>query len=175
MEKSGDDAKSVKGLQNRSEFIAYRIIYYVFLTGNKKYEGGSTDLLKIMLSLTPEQRNEPCVVHALKVRVAVTENDYHSFFRLHNSCPKMGAYLMDFMVPTIRMAALSRIVKAYRPNISVRYVLTELGFDVENKQDFDDGVNWLTSCGANLGDDGYIVTQKSSIQASAPKEKNSLI
>lgn len=35
------------GLKNRNEFIAYRIIYYVFLSCNKKYEGGSSDIFKV--------------------------------------------------------------------------------------------------------------------------------
>lgn len=34
-------------LKNRNEFIAYRIIYYVFLSGNRKYEGGSSDIFKV--------------------------------------------------------------------------------------------------------------------------------
>ena len=64
----GDDSgtKCIPGLQNQNEFIAYRIIYYVYLTGNKKYDGGSSDLFKIMLSLTPSQKMDPCIIHALK-------------------------------------------------------------------------------------------------------------
>lgn len=34
-------------LKNQNEFIAYRIIYYVFLSQNKKYEGGSSDIFKV--------------------------------------------------------------------------------------------------------------------------------
>jgi hypothetical protein len=52
-------------LRNMNEFVAYRIIYYVFLSGNKKYEGGSSDVLKIMLKLTPEQRKNPFIHHSL--------------------------------------------------------------------------------------------------------------
>lgn len=37
------------GLKNRNEFIAYRIIYYVFLSCNRKYEGGSSDIFKVCL------------------------------------------------------------------------------------------------------------------------------
>ena len=36
-------------LKNRNEFIAYRIIYYVFLSGNRKYEGGSSDIFKVCI------------------------------------------------------------------------------------------------------------------------------
>lgn len=36
------------------EFVAYRILYYVYLLGNKKYRGGSSDLAHLMSSLRPE-------------------------------------------------------------------------------------------------------------------------
>ena len=66
------DPMTIPGLQNQNEFIAYRIIYYVFLTGNKKYEGGSSDLFNIMLSLTSKQKMDPCIIHALKGNFFVT-------------------------------------------------------------------------------------------------------
>lgn len=36
------------------EFTAYRILYYVYLQGNKKYQNGSSDLSDIMSSLSPQ-------------------------------------------------------------------------------------------------------------------------
>ena len=33
------------------EFIAYRILYYVYLSGNQKYQSGGSDLAFIMASL----------------------------------------------------------------------------------------------------------------------------
>lgn len=36
------------------EFLAYRILYYVYLQGNKKYTGGSSDLASIMQTLKAE-------------------------------------------------------------------------------------------------------------------------
>jgi hypothetical protein len=46
-EEDTDTADDDDALKNRNEFIAYRIIYYVFLSGNKKYEGGSSDIFKV--------------------------------------------------------------------------------------------------------------------------------
>ena len=36
------------------EFTAYRILYYLYLQGNKKYQNGSQDLRHIMASLSDE-------------------------------------------------------------------------------------------------------------------------
>jgi hypothetical protein len=60
-----DEPENRGALQNKNEFTAYRLIYYVFLSCNKKYDGGSSDLLKIMLQLTPEERKDPCIHHSL--------------------------------------------------------------------------------------------------------------
>ena len=38
------------------EFTAYRILYYVYLQGNKKYTSGNTDLAYLMSSLSPAAR-----------------------------------------------------------------------------------------------------------------------
>ena len=44
-----------KGLQGcEMEFTAYRILYYLYLQGNKKYQSGSQDLLHIMASLSED-------------------------------------------------------------------------------------------------------------------------
>ena len=45
--KKNDDDDDAAALKNQNEFIAYRIIYYVFLSQNKKYEGGSSDIFKV--------------------------------------------------------------------------------------------------------------------------------
>jgi hypothetical protein len=37
---------------SEAEFVAYRILYYVYLQGNKKYQAGSSDLARIMSDLT---------------------------------------------------------------------------------------------------------------------------
>ena len=163
-----------KALANVNEFIAYRIIYYVFLTGNKSYDGGSGDLFNVMLSLSPEQRQDPSIAHALKVRSAVADFDYHAFFRLQNDCPKRSMiYLMDFLVPTVRQWSLQRICKAYRPSVPVDFVLSELGFD---KDEVELGSKWLESCGCVLSDDRLTLEAKYTVvRESDWKEQNSLI
>ncbi len=160
---SGDDESLIKGLQNQNEFIAYRIIYYVFLTGNKKYDGGSSDLFKIMLGLSKEQRKDPCIDHALKVRIAVADNDYHSFFRLQDHCPNSGAYLMDMMIGQIRAIGLQCMMKSYRPTLPVAFILEELGFAFNGNLDVEEGTSWLKSCGCKLNEDDSLVNTKDSV------------
>lgn len=157
---SGD--KEGNGLENRNEFIAYRIIYHVFLTGNKKYQGGSSDLFKIMLHLTSEQRSDPLIIHALKVRVAVADNDYHAFFRLYNQCSNHGGYLMEKIIPQIRSSALRCMMKAYRPTVSTDFVLSELGFDTDCKNQMREALDWLKNCGCKFTDHGTMVDVKES-------------
>jgi len=157
----GEQATHLKivGLEHENEFIAYRIIYYIFLTCNKKYDGGSSDLLKIMISLTPSQRKDTAIVHALKVRVAVAEHDYHAFFQLQDVCPNLGAYLMDTLVPQVRALGLKHMIKAYRPSISIMFILQELGFSVD-EADVEGGRAWLSSCGCNFSNDRCMIMTK---------------
>ena len=58
-EDKGEVSKEVvaKALENRSEFMAYRLLYYVLMAGNQRYDGGSSDLFRFMLSLTKEERS----------------------------------------------------------------------------------------------------------------------
>lgn len=147
--------------KNLNEFVAYRLIYYVFLQGNQKYEGGSSDLFNIMLSLTPGQRQDSFISHALKVRAAVAEYDYHAFFRLLKESSRHGACLMKYMVPKVRHWALRRVCKAYRPSVPTEHVLQELGFDIEKDVDF--GKKWLVSCGVVLSENGDVVLAKDSV------------
>ena len=100
-----------------------------------------------MLQLTPEQRKDECINHALLVRAAVADNDYHKFFKLQDIAPNMGDYLMDKIVPSVRQGALQRMCKAYKPSVSTEFVLKELGFDVTSREEVEGGKAWMTSCG----------------------------
>lgn len=45
-------ASGLKG--SEMEFIAYRVLYYLYLQGNKKYQQGSQDLAHLMASIPPD-------------------------------------------------------------------------------------------------------------------------
>jgi hypothetical protein len=160
---------------NANEFVAYRLLYHVFLTTNETYDGGSSDMFKIMLSLTvsDDERNgqDPAIAHALQVREAVAASDYLQFFRLHKRSPNLGRYLTERMVPTMRMRGLRRLVKAYRPLLEIEFCLRQIGFEASSVEE---GKEWLTTCGCVLeGPD--VVTKDTTVHEPDVDKKNSLI
>ena len=67
----------------------------------------------VLASLTPDCRQDQCVLHALAVRSAWALNSYHRFFKLYSKAPKMSGYLMDWFSDKVRFSALKTIVKSY--------------------------------------------------------------
>ncbi|KAK9476252.1 SAC3/GANP/Nin1/mts3/eIF-3 p25 family-domain-containing protein [Lipomyces japonicus] len=113
-------ASGVQG--HATEFLAYRILYLLH-TRNK------SDMNDLLTELTDEEKADPAVKHALQVRTAMTDQDYHSLMRLYVTAPNMGGYVMDSFVERERLAALEIICKAFRPDISLRFLTDELGFE----------------------------------------------
>ena len=112
------------------EFIAYRILYLqyaqnhsgkcvrcdflvcrrsTFLRLSHRF---ATDINALLKHLTPVQKNDPAISHALKVRSSMATGNYHRFFKLYLDAPNMGGYLIDKFVDRERIAALKAICKA---------------------------------------------------------------
>ncbi|CAG8975843.1 hypothetical protein HYALB_00010239 [Hymenoscyphus albidus] len=104
------------------EFKAYRILYFIH-TSNR------TALNDVLADLTTAEKKEKAIKHALDVRSALALGNYHRFFRLYLDTPNMGAYLMDMFVVRERLAALANMCKAFKPDVPLRYVTEELGFE----------------------------------------------
>lgn len=104
------------------EFKAYRILYFIH-TANR------TALNDAIADLTPADKEERAIKHALSVRSALALGNYHKFFQLYLDVPNMGAYLMDMFVKRERLAALANICKAYKPDLKLRYITEELAFE----------------------------------------------
>ena len=94
------------------EFMAYRILYFIH-TCNR------TDMNDVLADLTPTDKADTAVKHALDVRSALALGNFHRFFQLYLSTPNMGAYLMDMFVNRERLAAIASICKAYVPTLPV--------------------------------------------------------
>jgi hypothetical protein len=87
------------------EFKAYRILYFIH-TQNR------TALNDVLADLTPAEKEDKAIKHALSVRSALALGNYHRFFRLFMECPNMGGYLIDMFVGRERLSALCNICKA---------------------------------------------------------------
>ena len=87
------------------EFKAYRILYFLFTCSR-------SDMSDVLADLTPAEKKEPAIKHALAARSALALGNYHRFFRLYLETPNMGVYLMDKFVVRERLAALANICKA---------------------------------------------------------------
>jgi len=113
---------SMKIPGSKMEFISYRILYSI-------YEDNSLNANKMLAELTPEMRKDPAVSHALKVRQAFAMRNYHAFFKLYFSASNMGYCIMEFVFDKLRLEALSKYTKIFRPELEVSFLQRELAFD----------------------------------------------
>ncbi|PGG99252.1 hypothetical protein AJ79_08615 [Helicocarpus griseus UAMH5409] len=108
------------------EFKAYGILYFIH-TRNR------TAINDALADLTTADKLDPAVKHALDVRSALALGNYHRFFQLYLDTPNMGAYLMDMFVDRERLAALACICRAYKPEVKIRFITEELGFESDEQ------------------------------------------
>ncbi|KAF9447521.1 hypothetical protein P691DRAFT_820958 [Macrolepiota fuliginosa MF-IS2] len=103
------------------EFTAYQIL--MLLHGRNRSE-----LNLYVGQLTPKQKADEAVQHALAVQRAIALGNYHSLFELYLSAPNMGAYIMDHFIDRERIRGLITISRAYR-TIPLTFIHNELAFD----------------------------------------------
>ncbi|OJJ46401.1 hypothetical protein ASPZODRAFT_142221 [Penicilliopsis zonata CBS 506.65] len=109
-----------------TEFKAYRILYFI-------HTRNWTAMNDALADLTAADKRDPAVKHALDVRSALALGNYHRFFQLYLDTPNMGAYLMDMFVDRERLSALAAICKAYKPDVKIRFITEELGFESDEQ------------------------------------------
>ncbi len=66
----------------------------------------------LLAQLTPTEKSDAGVAHALHVHASLATSNYVRFFRLFNTAPNMSGYIMDHFVERERMSALSIMSKA---------------------------------------------------------------
>jgi len=103
------------------EFAAYRIL--MLLHGRNRSE-----LNLYVGQLTPSQKADPAVKHALGVQRALAMGNYHAVFELYMNAPNMGAYIMDHFIDRERIRALLTMTKAYQ-RLPISFIHQELAFD----------------------------------------------
>lgn len=152
--------------QHPDEFAAYRLLYHVFLTTNDKYEAASLEITKLL-----GHAAGPALEHALQVRHAVALSDYLQFFRLHETVPNLGNCLTQCIVPTMRLRAMKRITRAYRPSLDLMACTQWLGLGSK-----DDCRRWIESCGGKTDETTFLTKESDgAIHEPQQEEKNSLI
>jgi len=107
------------GIQGHpEEFLSYRIIYLLH-TRNRSGElivtvaQLTTDMAALLSQLSPREKEDPGVHHALQVAAALATANYTKFFRLYLTAPAMSGYIMDHFVDRERAQALAVMSKAY--------------------------------------------------------------
>lgn len=90
---------------NANEFKGYRILYLLH-TANR------AALNDLLAELTPSEKMDKGIKHALDVRSALNHGNYHRFFKLYAQTPYMGGWLMDMFVVRERLNALCYICKS---------------------------------------------------------------
>ncbi|CRG92797.1 THP3 homolog C2A9,11c [Talaromyces islandicus] len=108
------------------EFMAYRILYFI-------YTRNQTAMNDALADLTAADKSDQAVKHALDVRSALALGNYHRFFQLYLETPNMGAYLVDMFVDRERLSALACICKTYKPDVKIRFITEELGFESDEQ------------------------------------------
>ena len=63
----------IKGKDNSVEFLAYKIIYFIF-------NDLQAETIKVMKKLTQEQKQRPEIKNALAIRDSLSCNNYGKFF-----------------------------------------------------------------------------------------------
>ncbi|KAF9355704.1 hypothetical protein BGX26_006248 [Mortierella sp. AD094] len=103
------------------EFTAYRILYLL-------HTRNPSDIIAMLRSLTPAQKEDSSVRHALKVRTALASSNYQALFRLYLDAPNMGPFLMDQFVDRERVQAMARICASYKPGVTLESLVETLGY-----------------------------------------------
>ena len=86
------------------------------------------ELRRLSIDLGDAALRHPLVKHAMDVSGAKSSGNFHKFFRLYASAPRMASYLMELMLPGMRRLGLRAMLRAHSPTVSAEWVANALGF-----------------------------------------------
>jgi len=69
-------------------------------------------MASLLAQLTPSEKQDAGIHHALQVAASVATSNYARFFRLYTTAPNMSGYIMDHFIERERMSALVIMTKA---------------------------------------------------------------
>ena len=81
------------------EFLGYQFLYYVFCELE-------TETLRMLKTLTLEEKQQEPMAHALKTRNALVQCNYGRFFKLYKQAPGKASALIDVFIDKIRIQCL---------------------------------------------------------------------
>jgi len=164
--------KGLAPLSSVYEFTAYRILYYVCVQGGTKNQRGNTDISALLVSLSDDAKSHAAIKHALALRSAVQQYNYHRMFKLYSEAPNHGGLIIDMVLSIWRGKALQRMMKAYKPQVSTDFIISELVFDTE-----EEGSRFIVKAGGVFTDktEKEIDTKLSVIDMSKVVEKDKLL
>lgn len=94
----------------------------------------TADMTSLLAALTPEEKEDPGVHHALQVHAALVTSNYVRFFRLFLEAPNMSGYIMDHFVERERAQALAIMSKAYM-TLPLPFLTKTLAFEDDEETD----------------------------------------
>ena len=112
-------------IEDIAEFTAYRLIY---AAGAGSKSERSAALTRELRDVPDALRRHPFVAHAFAACETLASSNFHRFFALHATAPRMSARLMDVIAPSVRHDAARAILRAHAPTVPVAFVAAALGF-----------------------------------------------
>lgn len=97
-------------------------MYYVFCELE-------TETLRMLKTLTAEEKQTPAVAHALRIRNALVQGNYARFFKLYQESPGKAGALTDVFIDKIRTQCLQKLAVGFiATNIDLDYLARLLAF-----------------------------------------------
>lgn len=88
----------------------------------------------MLKQLTPDEKAEGPLEHALKIRIALTQGNYARFFKLYRQAPNMAASLIDVFIDKLRVLSLRNLAVGFvATGLDLTYITTSLAFKSQSE------------------------------------------